>query len=77
MSFSPLPLTELSAAFRQRGELVAPFAPRVGEAFRFCAEWLEISLAAHSEKPLTLEEACAEFGWSYEGLRRRLSENRR
>lgn len=74
MPTPPLPLTELPAAFRQRGEFMERFAPGVAEAFRCCAELLEVSLAAHLEKPLSLEEASAEFGWSYEGLRRRLDE---
>lgn len=75
MSCPPLPLTELSAAFRQRGELVARFAPGAAEAFACCAEWLEASLAAHLGEAITLQEAARESGWSYEGLRRRLHED--
>lgn len=72
MSFAPLPLTELAAAFRQRGEVLARYAPEAAKAFEDCAEWLEASLGADLEKPLTLEQAMRETGWSYEGLRRRL-----
>ena len=75
MSCPPLPLTELSAAVRQRGELVARFAPGAAEAFACCAEWLEASLAAHLGEAITLQEAARESGWSYEGLRRRLHED--
>lgn len=68
----PLPLNELASAFRQRGELMAPFAPAAARAFADCAEWLEASIDAHLEAPLTLEQAVRESNWSYEGLRRRL-----
>lgn len=75
MSHTPLPLSELAAAMRQFGALQARFAPGVGEAFAFCAEWLEVSLQADLDKPLTLEQARRESNWSYEGLRRRLKED--
>lgn len=75
MSCPPLPLAELSAAFRQRGELMARFAPGAAEAFAFCAEWLEASLAAHLGEVVNLQAAARETGWSYEGLRRRLHED--
>ena len=75
MSFSPLPLTDLSVAFRQRGELVARYASAAAEAFASCAEWLEASLAAHLDEPLTLTEGAVESGWSYEGLRRKVKEH--
>lgn len=74
MSYAPLPLSELAAAFRQRGDGMVRFAPGAAEAFAFCAEWLEASLGADLEKPLTLDQAVRESGWSYEGLRRRLKE---
>ena len=75
MPFVPLPLSELAAAFRQRGEVVAPYAPEVAKAFEHCAEWLQLSLGASLEKPLTLGQAARETGWSYEGLRRRLKDD--
>ncbi len=72
MDSSPLPLADLPAAFRQRAEAVARFAPGVAEAFAFCAEQVEASLAEHGQEVLTVRQACTAFGWSYDGLRRKL-----
>ena len=72
MASSPLPLADLPAAFRQRAEAVARFAPGVAEAFVFCAEQVEACLAGHGDETLTVRRACAESGWSYDGLRRKL-----
>lgn len=74
MSRPPLPLTDLSAAFRLRGEIVKDVSPEAARAFACCAEWLETSLAAALDKALTVEEARQESGWSYEGLRKKLSQ---
>ena len=73
MSRPPLPLTQLSAAFRQRGLDVAEISPEAARTFEFCAAWLDASLEADMDKALTLREAQEESGWSYEGLRQKLA----
>lgn len=76
VSRPPLPLAELSAAFRQRGLDVAEISPEAARTFEFCAAWLDASLEARMDEALTLAEASAESGWSYEGLRQKLSKER-
>lgn len=73
VSRPPLPLTQLSAAFRQRGLEMAEISPEAARTFEFCAAWLDASREAELDKALTLMEAAKESGWSYEGLRQKLA----
>jgi hypothetical protein len=53
---------------------VRRYAPDAAEAITECAERLEASLQADLDCFLTLQQAVAESGWSYEGLRRALEQ---
>lgn len=72
-----LSLPDLPAAIRQQAALLARFAPGAAEGFLYCAEWVELCLAAHLDERLPLAQAAKESGWSYEGLRRQLADRPR
>ena len=66
-------LVELPAAFRNRAnELGALVMPQVLNALRECADALDAALAEHGDMLLSVAEAADEWGWSYEGMRRKI-----
>lgn len=65
-------LRELPKAFRLKADDLEPYAPPAAVAWREAAEVLEEALEAALDDLLPIAEAADEFGWTYEGLRRRV-----
>jgi hypothetical protein len=66
-------LEQLPAVFRDRAQILAPYAPGAATAWRDAADLLSAALAAASDVCLSVAAAAREGGWSYEGLRRRVA----
>lgn len=64
---------ELTRQYRDRADVVAPYARAAARAWRDAAALLEAALVAADDAVLSIAAAAREGGWSYEGLRRRVA----
>lgn len=71
----PAPIKELPNLFREEAARAEPYAPKAARLWRRAADWLEISMAAHLDEIIPIARAATEAGWSYEALRRRVSQD--
>jgi len=67
---------DLPALWRERAELLRPYAPQVARAFEDAAEALESSLLAAEGDLLDLRAAAAESGYSTDHLARLLRDGK-
>jgi hypothetical protein len=68
-----LDLADLPEVFRAHARFLAPYAPGAAAAWLEAAQLLAGALVGSDNEPLTIATAAAEAGWTYEGLRRRVT----
>ena len=66
-------LQNLQATLRRRALELSSFSPAAAQAFAEAADEAERALTEFLAERLLLSEAAGEYGWTYEGLRRRIA----
>lgn len=68
-----IPLSTLSTALRKEAVRARRYNRRCAELLQKVAEAVDRSLSAELDEILSIQTAANEWGWSYEGLRRKVA----
>lgn len=73
IDLEPCSVGELPERFRRCAEALELYAPAAAVAWRKAAEMTSAAIAQPAAETLSIARAAEEYGWSYEGLRRKVA----